>query len=86
MWQCESDDLKKVDPDYAEFCRTYCGGITIEKRQLLSDEEVADAILNDDVFGFVEASFHTPDALKADLSDFQPLFKVCVQKVDQVLF
>lgn len=72
QWECDWKSKRqalKVDNKYK---------YPTEHRFRLTEKEILDAVISDQLFGALEVDVYVPDSLKAYFADLPPIFKNCI--------
>ena len=80
MYECEWHDLRKTNVIVKDFMKKHF----YNTRYVMSEEQIINAIISDEIFGAVQCDISCPDDLFQYFSEMSPVFKSAVIKIDDI--
>ena len=74
MWECQWAAMKQNHHEVREFLRSRFGR-PMDRKLILTEAEILEAVQNETLFGIVECDIHVTDPLKTHFSEMPPIFK-----------
>ena len=74
MRECHWKNLLKLDPDVRDFV-SKLEFRTMSENQMMTEDEIVQALQQEKFFGLIECDISVPDHLKEKFSEMQPIFK-----------